>query len=70
VEARRTDPDDNKFLECALEAEADYLVTGNLKDYPIEEDWAMLVVGDPAGPRTKSAPRIVFSREFLSIIEM
>ena len=23
-------PDDNKFLECAFEGEADYLVTGNL----------------------------------------
>jgi putative PIN family toxin of toxin-antitoxin system len=28
------DPDDNKFLECALVSEADYLITGNLADYP------------------------------------
>lgn len=30
-----SDEDDNRFLECALAAEADYLITGNLKDYPI-----------------------------------
>jgi putative PIN family toxin of toxin-antitoxin system len=28
------DPDDDKFLECAAEAEADYLVTGNKKHFP------------------------------------
>jgi len=28
------DPDDNKFLECAEEAEADFLVTGNKKHFP------------------------------------
>jgi putative PIN family toxin of toxin-antitoxin system len=28
------DPDDNKFLECAAEARADYLVTGNKKHFP------------------------------------
>ncbi len=28
------DPDDNKFLECAEAARADYLVTGNLRDFP------------------------------------
>jgi uncharacterized protein len=28
------DPDDNKFLECAAEAQADYLVTGNKKHFP------------------------------------
>lgn len=28
------DPDDNKFLECATEAQADYLVTGNKKHFP------------------------------------
>jgi putative PIN family toxin of toxin-antitoxin system len=28
------DPDDNKVLECALEARADYVVTGNVRDYP------------------------------------
>ena len=28
------DPDDNKFLECAAEAHADYLVTGNKRHFP------------------------------------
>jgi putative PIN family toxin of toxin-antitoxin system len=28
------DPSDNKFLECALEARADYIVTGNLRHFP------------------------------------
>jgi putative PIN family toxin of toxin-antitoxin system len=28
------DPDDNKFLECADAARADYLVTGNLRHFP------------------------------------
>jgi uncharacterized protein len=28
------DPDDNKFLECTAEAQADYLVTGNKKHFP------------------------------------
>jgi len=29
-----SDPSDNKFLECALEARADDLVTGNLRHFP------------------------------------
>jgi putative PIN family toxin of toxin-antitoxin system len=28
------DPDDNRVLECALEARADYLVTGNIRHFP------------------------------------
>jgi uncharacterized protein len=28
------DASDNKFLECALEARADYVVTGNLRHFP------------------------------------
>jgi putative PIN family toxin of toxin-antitoxin system len=28
------DPDDNKVLECALAAEADYVVTGNTRHFP------------------------------------
>jgi putative PIN family toxin of toxin-antitoxin system len=28
------DPDDNKFLECADVARADYLITGNRRHYP------------------------------------
>jgi putative PIN family toxin of toxin-antitoxin system len=33
------DPDDNMFLECAQTAEADYLVTGNVRHFP--ERWKM-----------------------------
>jgi len=29
-----TDPGDNKFLECAEAADADYLVTGNQRHFP------------------------------------
>lgn len=29
----KIDPEDNKFLECALEAKAHYLVTGNKKHF-------------------------------------
>ena len=28
------DPDDNIFLECAQAADADYLITGNIKHFP------------------------------------
>ena len=28
------DPDDHKILECATEAKADYIVTGNIRDFP------------------------------------
>ncbi len=31
-----TDPDDNKFLECAEAANAAFLVTGNLRHFPKE----------------------------------
>jgi putative PIN family toxin of toxin-antitoxin system len=30
------DPDDNMILECALEGGADYVVTGNTRDFPKE----------------------------------
>jgi uncharacterized protein len=33
-----SDPDDDIFLECAQAARAHYLVTGNLKDFPMK--WA------------------------------
>lgn len=41
VEPRRqvricTDAEDNKFLECALEARADYVVTGNVRHFPVQ----------------------------------
>lgn len=32
-----TDEPDNRFLECALAARADYLVTGNLRHFPAPE---------------------------------
>ena len=32
--AAAPDPEDNKFLECAEAAEADYLVTGNKRHFP------------------------------------
>ena len=31
------DPADNKFLECALESEADYLITGNTRHFPFKK---------------------------------
>ena len=31
-----SDEDDNRFLECAAGAAADYLITGNLRHYPME----------------------------------
>jgi putative PIN family toxin of toxin-antitoxin system len=47
-----TDLDDNKFLECADAARADYLITGNPGHFP--EFWK----------RTK----IITSREFISVV--
>jgi putative PIN family toxin of toxin-antitoxin system len=46
------DPDDNKFLECAEAAGADYLVTGNKRHFPAR--WK----------KTK----VVSAREFIEII--
>jgi len=34
TETAALDEDDNRFLECARAAEADFLVTGNLRHYP------------------------------------
>jgi putative PIN family toxin of toxin-antitoxin system len=45
------DPDDDKFLECADEARADYLVTGNLRHFP----------------RFWKATKVVSAREFVSL---
>jgi len=36
--AAAKDEDDNRLLECAEAARAEYLVTGNLRDYP--DEWA------------------------------
>jgi putative PIN family toxin of toxin-antitoxin system len=46
------DPDDNKFLECADAARADYLVTGNQRHFP--KFWK----------KTK----VITSREFVNIV--
>jgi putative PIN family toxin of toxin-antitoxin system len=46
------DPDDNKFLECADAARADYLVTGNARHFP--KFWK----------KTK----VITSREFIDIV--
>lgn len=46
------DPDDDKFLECADAARADYLITGNQRHFPTY--WK----------RTK----VITSREFISIV--
>ena len=32
--AAARDPDDDKILECAIAAKADYIVTGNIRDFP------------------------------------
>ncbi|MBW1838195.1 MAG: putative toxin-antitoxin system toxin component, PIN family [Deltaproteobacteria bacterium] len=36
LEIIKEDPEDNMFLECALEAEADFLITGNKKHFPFK----------------------------------
>ncbi len=46
------DPDDNKFLECADTARADYLVTGNVRHFP--KFW--------------KNTKVTTSREFISIV--
>jgi putative PIN family toxin of toxin-antitoxin system len=46
-----SDPDDNIFLECAVAAQAQYLITGNQRHFP--EAWGEL--------------RIVTPREFLEV---
>ena len=51
VEVTR-DPDDNKFLECADAARADYLVTGNQRHFP----------------RFWKKTTVITSREFISIV--
>lgn len=35
VDVLKIDPDDNKFLDCVLESQADYLITGNKKHFPM-----------------------------------
>ena len=47
-----SDPGDNKFLECAEAARADYLITGNLRHFP----------------RFWRSMKIITSREFIEIV--
>lgn len=46
------DPDDNKFIECADSARADYLITGNRRHFPAF--W--------------KSTKVISSREFLVLI--
>ncbi len=46
------DPDDNKFLECADAARADYLVTGNQRHFP----------------RFWKQTKVITSRDFIGIV--
>jgi uncharacterized protein len=41
----KMDPEDNKFLECALEARADYLVTGNRRHFTMTHYDKTRIVG-------------------------
>jgi predicted nucleic acid-binding protein len=50
--AESIDPDDNKLIECADAARADYLITGNLKHFPLK--W--------------KKTRVVSAREFLDLV--
>ncbi len=44
LNAARHDPEDNKFLECALEAQADFLITGNTRHFPPKRFKKTLIV--------------------------
>jgi putative PIN family toxin of toxin-antitoxin system len=52
ITAAKDDPEDNKFLECAVAARADYLVSGNVRHFP---------------PREYRGTRIVTPREFIAV---
>jgi len=47
-----SDPEDNKFLECAGVARADYLITGNQRHFP----------------RFWKNTKVITSREFVSLV--
>jgi putative PIN family toxin of toxin-antitoxin system len=49
-----TDPDDDEFLDTAVAANAEYLITGNKRDFP---------------PYSFRGVRIVSPTEFLSLIK-
>ena len=44
LDVRLPDPDDLIFLEVAVASQADYLVTGNLKDFPADKTQGIAVV--------------------------
>ncbi len=63
-----SDPDDDNFLECAYTADADYLVTGNLADYPKTTSGGFSIHN--AGENVMACrTRIVSPRDFLNLIE-
>jgi putative PIN family toxin of toxin-antitoxin system len=52
-----SDPNDDKFLECALQARADYVVTGNVRHFPerfqrirviLPRQFLLILASDPA----------------------
>ena len=49
-----SDPEDNKFLECAQAAGAEYLVTGNKRHFP----------------KTWRKTKVVNSRELIKVIAL
>ncbi len=49
----KADEPDNRILECAIEADADFIITGNKKHFPFEEF---------------KGSKIVTSREFINSI--
>ena len=53
ISAIASDPDDNRFLECAISAKADFLITGNTRHFPMGEYHGV---------------RIVTARTFLDIV--
>jgi putative PIN family toxin of toxin-antitoxin system len=53
VDVIKNDPADNKFLECALAVQADFLITGNVRHFP---------------PKAFHETRIVTPREFIAFI--
>jgi predicted nucleic acid-binding protein len=51
-----SDEDDNRFLECAAAAGAEYLVTGNLRHYPAAHGSTQVV--NARGFFTLQSPRL------------
>jgi len=43
VDAIKADPTDNKFLECALKARADFLITGNTRHFSFNKFHDILI---------------------------